>query len=87
MTASGIPITESTVLPVLFMVVVLLATGLVLLARRMLPDRPVQTARQEPDWLRADRAIARLRAAGLDTDALLGPWLAEARRGENRDLT
>ncbi|ROO88808.1 hypothetical protein EDD29_6490 [Actinocorallia herbida] len=84
---AALPVTESTVLPVLFMVVVLLATGLVLLARRMLPDKPAPVVRQEPDWLRADRAIARLRAAGLDTDRLLGPWLAEVRRGENRDLT
>ncbi|MCD0448801.1 hypothetical protein LO762_06275 [Actinocorallia sp. API 0066] len=85
MTAAGMPITESTVLPVLFMVVVLLATGLVLLARRMLPDRPAPAVTREPDWLRADRAIARLRAAGLDTDTLLGPWLAHLRRGDHRD--
>lgn len=66
--------------PLVFVLVLVLAATLLWLVRRMFPREP---APPEPvtSPLTVPEAVEHLRKAGLDTDELLGPWLAEARQG------
>ncbi|GAA3211389.1 hypothetical protein [Actinocorallia longicatena] len=72
-------------LPVVFLAVLAVAAVVFWLMGRFGPRTPVVTAVPEPPLPRPalPDALTTLREAGVDTDALLGPWLAGARTGHS----
>jgi hypothetical protein len=66
-------------LPFLFALTFLAVTA-VFFGWRRLRGKSVEERPPERPALGVPAAVGRLRAAGLDPDELLGPWLAEERR-------
>lgn len=71
-------------LPLLFGVAFLVVAALFALWRR-LPRRVRSGPGPERRPMGVPAAVRRLRAAGLDPDELLGPWLWEERQGRDQE--
>jgi hypothetical protein len=72
---------DLVMLPIAFLIVLAVATAVYFLIRRFGPQPPPPPAPPEQAAHRPDvpDAVRTLREAGLNTDALLGPWLVAAR--------
>ncbi|GAA2726852.1 hypothetical protein [Actinocorallia aurantiaca] len=75
------------ILPLLFVVTFLAVTAVFVVWRRLTGRRRAGFGPAKRRPMGVPTAVARLRAAGLDPDALLGPWLLEARQGRDREST
>ncbi|MEO3785003.1 hypothetical protein ABGB12_16820 [Actinocorallia sp. B10E7] len=75
------------ILPLLFVVTFLLVTAVFAGWRRLTGRGRTAPVPGERQPMGVPAAVSRLRAAGLDPDELLGPWLLEARQGRDRETT
>ncbi|WP_106399078.1 hypothetical protein [Actinocorallia populi] len=71
---------DLVILPLLFVVAFLAVSAVCAVWRRLAVRRRPAREPQERRPMGVPAAVGRLRAAGIDPDALLGPWLLEERR-------
>ncbi|GAB3655428.1 hypothetical protein GCM10027589_14620 [Actinocorallia lasiicapitis] len=82
---------DLVMLPIAFLIVLAVATAVFFLVRKFGPQSAAapeqRVAVQVPAPRSADlgSALRTLHDAGVDTDELLGPWLADARGYAHRD--
>ncbi len=73
---------DLVILPLLFAVTFLAVSAVFAVGRRLLARRRPAPGPAERRPMGVPVAVGRLRAAGIDPDALLGPWLLAERRAD-----